>query len=410
MHNTLFFFIIAIIVFGYILEQFLVWLNASHLTEILPVELQGIFDPAEYKRSQAYKKENERFSMITSTFSFLVLITMLWLGGFAWVDQVARGYSQNPILLALIFFGILMFASDLLNTPFSIYDTFVIEEKYGFNKTSLKTYILDKIKGWILGAVMGGGMLALIIWFWKATGSYFWLWAWAATTGFSLFMMMFYSNLIVPLFNKQSPLPDGDLRNAIESFSHKAGFKLKNIYLIDGSKRSSKANAYFTGIGAKKRIVLYDTLVNDLSVEEIVAVLAHEIGHYKKKHTLTGLIISTLETGLTLYIFSLLVNKPELSAALGTNQHSFHLAILAFGVLYSPVSLVLGLAMNVVSRSNEYAADGFAASLGQADNLISALRKLTRKNLSNLTPHPAYVFFHYSHPTLFQRIRSLKKE
>jgi STE24 endopeptidase len=409
MHNTLFFIIIGIIVFGYLLEQFLVWLNASQLTELLPVELQGIFDPEEYKRSQAYKKENDRFSMITSTFSFLVLIAMLWLGGFAWMDKVARGYSQNPILLALIFFGILMFASDLLNTPFSIWDTFVIEEKYGFNKTSPKTYILDKIKGWILGALIGGGMLALVIWFWTATGSYFWLWAWAASTGFSLFMLMFYSNLIVPLFNKQTPLPDGDLRNAIESFSLRAGFKLKNIYVMDGSKRSSKANAYFTGIGAKKRIVLYDTLINDLSVEEIVAVLAHEIGHYKKKHTLTGLIISTLETGFTLYIFSLLVNKPDLSAALGTNQHSFHLAILAFGVLYSPVSLVLGLAMNVVSRSNEYAADRFASQFEQGNNLISALRKLTRKNLSNLTPHPAYVFFHYSHPTLLQRIRSLKK-
>jgi STE24 endopeptidase len=302
-----------------------------------------------------------------------------------------------------------MFLFDLLNTPFEIYDTFVIEEKFGFNKTTVRTFILDKIKGWLLSAIIGGGLMAVIIWFYLKTTDDFWLYAWALISAFSIFMSMFYSNLIVPLFNKQTPLEEGELRDEITEFSKKAGFRLKNIYVIDGSKRSTKANAYFTGLGYKKRIVLFDTLIQDLKKNEIVAVLAHEIGHYKKKHTLTGLIISFIHTGLILFVLSLFIGSPVLSEALGTGQPSFHIGLIAFGVLYSPISTILGLGMNEMSRRHEYQADRYAGERYEPGSLIAALKRLSGKNLSNLTPHPLYVFFHYSHPTLLQRIRALMK-
>ncbi len=408
MYNTVFYIIIGIVVFDFLLERILSILNTSRMNAELPEEVKDVYDAEQYKKSQEYKKTNDRFSLITSSFSFLLIILMLFLGGFSLVDEIARNYSASPIIIALIFFGILMLASDIINTPFGIYDTFVIEEKFGFNKTTPKTYILDKLKGWLIGAIIGGGLLSLIIWFYLKTTSMFWIYALIAFSAFSIFMSMFYSNLIVPLFNKQKPLEEGELKSAIENFSQNAGFKLKNIYVIDGSKRSTKANAYFTGLGAKKRIVLYDTLIQDLSVNEIVAVLAHEIGHYKLKHTLIGLILGIIQTGITLYIFSLLVDSPQLSRALGSHQPSFHLALVAFGMIYSPVALISGLLMNIFSRKNEYGADRFAGKYFKADYLISALKKLSHKNLTNLTPHPAYVFFHYSHPTLLQRIRALK--
>jgi STE24 endopeptidase len=333
---------------------------------------------------------------------------MFLLAGFAWVNGLALSVSSNPILSALVFFGMLMLASDLINTPFSVYDTFVIEEKFGFNKTTPKTFVLDKLKGYLLGAIIGGGLLALIIYIYQLTTSSFWIYAWLVVSGFSIFMVLFYSNLIVPLFNKQTPLPDGELKSAIENFSDKVGFKLDNIYVIDGSKRSTKANAYFTGFGSKKRVVLYDTLINDLTTNELVAVLAHEIGHYKKHHVLWSLLLGILQTGIVLFIFSLFVGSSELSAALGVNTPSFHIGLIGFGILYSPISMVTGLAMNIFSRKNEYQADAFAAKYFDASELRSALKKLSVKNLSNLRPHPAYVFFHYSHPTLLQRLNALK--
>jgi STE24 endopeptidase len=264
------------------------------------------------------------------------------------------------------------------------------------------------LKGYLLGAIIGGGLLALIIYIYQLTTSSFWIYAWLVVSGFSIFMVLFYSNLIVPLFNKQTPLPDGELKSAIENFSDKVGFKLDNIYVIDGSKRSTKANAYFTGFGSKKRVVLYDTLINDLTTNELVAVLAHEIGHYKKHHVLWSLLLGILQTGIVLFIFSLFVGSSELSAALGVNTPSFHIGLIGFGILYSPISMVTGLAMNIFSRKNEYQADAFAAKYFDASELRSALKKLSVKNLSNLRPHPAYVFFHYSHPTLLQRLNALK--
>ncbi len=410
MYNTVFIVIIAIILFNFILERMLGLLNSSRMDSILPDEVKDVYEPEQYRKSQDYKKTNDRFSIITSSFSLLVILLMLFWGGFSIADNIARGVTGHPVLVALLFFGILMLASDLINTPFSVYDTFVIEEKFGFNKTTVKTFFLDKLKGWLLGELIGGGLLALVIWFYLQTSNLFWIYAWIAIAAFMIFMNMFYSTLIVPLFNRQTPLEEGELRDAIQKFCEKAGFKLQNIFVIDGSKRSTKASAYFSGLGAKKRIVLFDTLIQDMSVNEIVAVLAHEIGHYKKRHVFIGIIIGIIQTGITLFVFSLLVDNPKLSEALGAEQPSFHLGLIAFGILYSPISLVSGLFMNVFSRKNEFDADKFTAQYNCQEDLITALKKLSGKNLTNLTPHPAYVFFHYSHPTLLQRIRALRKK
>ena len=409
MSQTLFYIIIGLVVADFVFERILEYLNSTQWSDSLPEEVKGIYDEEKYSQQQAYEKVNYRFSVISSSFSFVLLLLMFLFSGFAWVNSLALSLSANSILTALVFFGILMFASDVLTTPFSVYDTFVIEEKFGFNKTTPKTFILDKLKGWLLGAIIGGGLLALIIYIYQLTTSSFWIYAWLVISVFSVFMVLFYSNLIVPLFNKQTPLPEGELKSAIEGFSSKVGFKLDNIFVIDGSKRSTKANAYFTGLGATKRIVLYDTLINDLTTNELVAVLAHEIGHYKKRHVVWSLLLGIVQTGIVLFIFSLFVGSPELSAALGVAEPSFHIGLIAFGVLYSPISMVTGMAMNIYSRKNEYQADAFAAEHFDTSEMISALKKLSVKNLSNLRPHPVYVFFHYSHPTLLQRLKALKK-
>lgn len=407
MSQTIFIIIAVIIILDYLLERFLDYKNSTIWSDELPEELKGIYDPEKYKKSQEYKKANDRLSLLTSTVSFVALLLMLFFQGFAFVDNIARGINQNPIIMALLFFGILMFVSDIINTPFSAYDTFIIEEEYGFNKTTLSTFIFDKIKGWLLSAIIGGGLLALIIWFFGITKEHFWIYAWGAVTIFIIFMNMFYSTLIVPLFNKQTPLEDGGLRDEIEHMAEKAGFNLKDIFVLDSSKRSTKANAYFMGFGPKKRIVLFDTLIDDLETDEIVAVLTHEIGHYKKKHGIWSLILAILQTGVTFYILSILINNPILSEALGATIPSFHIGLVAFGILYSPISTILGLGMNIFSRHNEYQADEFVKSFKYEDKLISALKKLSVNTLSNLTPHPLYVFFHYSHPTLLQRIRTM---
>ena len=407
MTNTYFYIILGILIGGFILERWLAWLNMRNFKAPVPEELKDVYEPERYLKSQEYKRINSRFSILTSTFSLVLILVMLLAGGFAILNDFVFSISSIYIFTALLFFGILSFGSDILSLPFDVYDTFVIEEKFGFNKTTSKTYILDKIKGWILGALIGGGIFALIIWFYNLTGKNFWIWAWLLVAFFMVFMTMFYSNLIVPLFNKQTPLEEGELRTAIEEFSLKTRFKLNNVFVIDGSKRSTKANAYFTGLGAKKRIVLYDTLINDLSTDEIVGVLAHEIGHYKKKHSLTGTFLSIVQIGITLFLFSLFLNNPGLSSALGVEEPNFHISMIAFGILYTPISMILGYLFNLLSRKNEYQADRFAAENHDAKHLISALKKLTSKNLSNLTPHPLYVKFYFSHPTLLERIRAM---
>lgn len=409
MEQTLFYIIIAIIIFDFAFDRLMDYLNASRWSNVLPKELKGIYDDEKYRKSQDYQRENMRMGLITSSLSFLLIMAFLLLGGFAWVDGIVRNITEHPVLMALLFFGIIGLANDLISIPFDIYDTFVIEEKYGFNRTTPKTYIFDKLKGWMLALVLGGGLLALFVWFYNFAGSLFWLYAWVFLTGFSIFMAMFYSSLIVPLFNKQTPLEEGELRDAIEDFSRKAGFKLDNIFVIDGSKRSSKANAYFSGLGKKKRIVLFDTLINEHTTEELVAVLAHEIGHYKKKHIVKGMAISTLHTGVMLYLLGLFINRPELSLALGVEESSFHIGIIAFGLLYSPISTMLGIAGNVMSRKHEYQADAFAATKYKPEPLQEALKKLSVNNLSNLRPHPFNVFVSYSHPPLLQRLEHLEK-
>ncbi len=408
MHEILFWIIIGILVVDFIFEKYLSYLNTTTMSDTIPEEVKGIYDEEEYKKQQAYQRENHRFGILTSSFSMVLTLAMFLFYGFALVDGWAWSFTGNAILAALIFFGIIMFASDIINIPFEIYDTFIIEEKYGFNKTSPKTFVFDKVKGWLVSALIGGGLLALVIFIYQLTGNMFWIYAWLVVSAFSIFMAMFYSNLIVPLFNKQTPLEEGELRDAISAFAQKVGFKLDNIFVIDGSKRSTKANAYFTGLGAKKRIVLYDTLINDLNTEELVAVLAHEIGHNKKKHVVQGLLIGLVQTAIVLFVFGLLIDSPALSAALGVDKPNFHIGMVAFGVLYTPISFFTGIFMNMLSRKNEYQADRFAAENYKPEALASALKKLSINNLSNLTPHKTFVFFHYSHPTLLQRLVFLK--
>ena len=405
--QTVFIIILVILTADFVLERILSALNVKSSKKPIPDLLSGIYDQDKYQKQQSYFRANTRFGLLTSTVSFLVIFLMIVFGGFGWLDGIVQRWTANPILVSLIFFGILFLANDIISTPFEIYDIFVIEERFGFNKTTPKTFILDKLKGYALTAVLGGGIIALVMWFYQLNPQYFWLIAWACVTSVSLFISLFYSELIVPLFNKQTPLEAGELRDAIEKFSKKAGFELKNIFVIDGSKRSTKANAYFTGFWKKKRIVLYDTLINDLDTAEIVAVLAHEAGHSKYKHTLRNILINLPYTLLVFFLLGLILRSDVLAQALGGKEASFHLNILAFGVLYSPVSMMLGLAMNVLSRKHEYQADGYVKENKMGEQLISALKKISSKSLSNLTPHPAYVFVNYSHPTLLQRVEKL---
>jgi len=401
--------IISILVISFLINKYLDLLNAKHFDDEIPKELEDVYEDDQYYKSQDYKKESFKFSMYLSVFSFILTIAFFYFKGFAYIDQLARSISDNEIIITLIFFGIIMLGSDILTTPLSYYQTFVIEEKYGFNKSTKKLFFIDKLKGWLLMILLGGAILSLITWFYQQTGENFWIFTWIFMAIFSIFMTLFYSTLIVPIFNKQTPLEDGELKTKLEAFAQKIGFKLDKVFVIDGSKRSTRANAYFAGFGSKKRIVLYDTLINDLDTNEIVAVLAHEVGHYKKKHVVFNMIASILLTGLTLYILSLFIGNSLLSNALSVSQPSFHIGLIAFGVLYSPISEITSLAMNYLSRKFEYQADDYAKENFNGGSLISSLKKLSKNSLSNLTPHKSYVFAHYSHPTLLQRIQNLSK-
>ncbi|AQS92972.1 peptidase M48 [Polaribacter sp. BM10] len=408
--TTLYYILIAILIISFVIDKVLDYLNAKRFDDTIPVELADVYEETAYKKSQAYKKTNAKFSNLTSTFSFALTLLFFIFEGFSYVDNFARSFTDNNILVALIFFGVIMLGSDILTTPFSYYQTFVIEEKFGFNKSSKKTFWLDKLKGWLMTIIIGGLILSIIIWFYQQTKENFWLYTWLLVAIFSLFMNMFYAKLIVPIFNKQTPLENGELKTAIEKYAEKVGFKLDNIFVIDGSKRSTKANAYFSGFGSQKRITLFDTLINDLETDEIVAVLAHEVGHYKKKHIIFNLVTSILITGFTLYLLSLFINYPIFSEALSVTKPSFHIGLIAFGILYSPISEITNLIMNFISRKFEYQADDFAKKTYAAKPLISSLKKLSKNSLSNLTPHPAYVFMHYSHPTLLERVLNLNNK
>lgn len=407
--ETLTYLIAGILLLQYVVETLLEILNARRFEAPLPKEVSGLYDAEEYRKSQAYKRANYQFGLWSSALATFGLLAFLLLGGFGWVDALAGQISTHPLLRALLFFGMLFLASDLLTTPLSLYHTFVIEARFGFNKSTPALFWADKFKGWGLAMLMGGGLLTTILTFYQWAGNAFWLYAWGLIALVSLLMNLLYSRLIVPLFNRQEPLEDGPLKTRIEAYAQQVGFELKKIFVIDGSRRSTKANAYFSGFGSQKRVTLYDTLIRDLEEEEVIAVLAHEVGHYRRGHILINLGASILLTGITLFILSVFINHPELSLAIGVTEPSFHAALLSFGLLYSPISEATGLVMNFVSRRFEFQADAFARETFAAEPLIRSLKKLSRNHLSNLTPHPAYVFMHYSHPPLAERISHLRQ-
>jgi STE24 endopeptidase len=401
--------VILIITFvSYVFDQLLDYINFKTQREDIPKEIESFYEREKYVKSLAYHRDRTKFSFLTSGFGFLLSALMLVLGGFGWLDGQLRPHIDNEIMLALVFFGILMLASDILTIPFQWYSTFVIEEKYGFNKTTVKTFIMDKLKGYVLAAIVGGGLLSLMMYLIQTIGPSFWIWFSVIAAVFILFVNIFYTSLILPLFNKLTPLPDGELKTAIEAFSKKVNFPLDNIFVIDGSKRSKKANAFFSGMGKKKKIVLYDTLISNHTTDELVAVLAHEVGHYKKKHIIWGYILSVVQIAFTLFVLSLMIFNENLSLALGGSTQAIHLNLLAFGILFSPISGITGLLMNMYSRKNEFEADAYARQTFNADSLMNALKRLSVDSLSNLYPHPLYVFFHYSHPPLLQRLEALK--
>jgi STE24 endopeptidase len=373
----------------------------------VPDALSDLYKSDEYEKAQRYDQEKDRLSKWSSAFSLLLMITLLYSRSFAWLLNYVSGITPDLMFQTVLFFGIFALLSDLLLLPFSIYSTFVIEEKFGFNRTTIKTFILDKIKGYLLAATLGGSVISLFVLFYQYAGSSFWWIAWISISGFSLLISMFYASVILPLFNKLSPLPDGELRDALTDYCKKVNFPVSDLFVMDGSKRSSKANAFFSGLGPKKKIVLFDTLIEKHSVSELVAVMAHEVGHFKKKHTFTMIGISILQMGLMMFILGQFINSPDLSIALGADKAALPLGLIAFFLLYSPVSMILSIGMNMLSRKHEYEADNFAAETSNATDLVNALKKLSKDSLSNLNPHPAYVFVYYSHPTLLQRMKNM---
>lgn len=408
MYNFVFWIIIAIILLEFILNRVVSYLNSTWFGKPIPTELEGIYDEEKYTKQQKYSLTNYKFSTVMASINIVISLVALFIGFYGWFDDVLRGVISNEILLSISFLVALGIISSIIDIPFSYYSTFKIEEDFGFNKSTKKTFWLDQIKEILISAVLTGVLYGAIVLIYDLIPEYFWILAWAVLMFFSLFMSMFYSQLIVPLFNKQTPLEEGELRTAIEDFAKSVDFKVTDIYVMDSSKRSTKANAYFTGIGPKKRIVLFDTLIEKLTTEEIVAVLSHEIGHNKHKHIVKSICLSALTSLFMFAIFGYLVSSPELSEAMGGSVPSFHLGMFAFMMLYSPISLILGILTSVLSRKNEYEADAFAAKHGLGDALCSALKKISSEALSNLQPHPAFVFFKYSHPTLLQRVRKIK--
>jgi STE24 endopeptidase len=407
MENMLFSLIIFLFIANFIINETLKYFNNRWRHKPIPEELKDVYSSEKYITYLEYKKETYRFSVISSIFSFLLTFIML-LAGFALLDEWIRGFISNEIFVSIVFFAVIGLASDILSTPFDVYETFVIEQKYGFNTTTVKTYILDKLKSYLIALVVGFPILYLVIWLYFKFGTDFWWMVWILVSVLSFLISMLYSNIIVPLFNKQTPLEEGELRNRIQELASVTGFKLEKVFVINGSKRSTRANAYFTGFGSKKRIVLYDTLINTQPVDQIISILAHELGHFKKKHTIKGLITSIIQTGLLLFLFSLIIDNQAIYSALGTVP-GFHIGMIIFVILYSPVSFVLSLVTNYISRKHEFQADNYAVLKSSGSSLITALKLLTANNMSDLNPNPWYVKAYYSHPPLKQRIEAINK-
>lgn len=402
--------ILFILFITYIIEFTVSFLNIKALNPNLPKEFETIFNDQEYKKSQSYTRTGTSLSLIESSISTLLTVLFLLLGGFNYIDVWARSFGFGPILTGLLFTGLLGLLSFAVHLPFSLYSTFIIEERFGFNRTSLKTYILDIIKGGFLAILLGAPLLALILWFFINTGNYGWLYCWIGVVTFSIILQFLAPVLIMPLFNKFSPLEDGPLKDKILDYVKKEHFKLQGIFTMDGSKRSSKLNAFFTGFGKFRKIVFYDTLINKLNEPEVVAVLAHEMGHYKLRHIIKMLFASIIQTGIMFYFLSLFLNNTELSQAFLMEETSIYSSLVFFGFLFSPINLLVSILFNAFSRNNEFAADRYAAeTTGSPEALISSLKKLSQANLSNLTPHPAMVFVHYSHPPVLARIENLRQ-
>ena len=407
--NAFLIIILVILIGDYVLGLVVDSLNVKHLKTDLPAAFSGYYDGEKYRKSQQYLKENTRFDLIIGSITTPAVILFILLGGFNWVDQWARSLAWGPIATGLVFVAILLFGSQILSLPFSIYSTFVIEEKYGFNKTTPKTFVLDLLKGWLLAVVIGAPVFSAILWFFGQTGTMAWVYCWVALTGIQIFLMFVAPVVIMPIFNKFVPLEEGELKKAIEDYAKKQGFKMKGVFSMDGSKRSTKSNAFFTGFGRFRRIVLFDTLISKHTTEELVSILAHEMGHYKKKHILKSIIISILSTGLMFYILSIFMNNVSLFAAFGMDHVSIYASLLFFGFLYAPIEMILSIFGNMLSRRHEYEADAWAVrTYHRPQSMIAALKKLSVDNLSNLTPHPLKVFLSYSHPPVLERIRAIQ--
>lgn len=391
------------------INTFVDFLNHRSSKRPLDSELSELYDEKEHRRSVDYQAANYKVSFISSTLFFVLLILALTYEWFAALDSFVRDQWSNEIVISLAFIGILTLFSNLISLPFGIYSTFKVEAKYGFNKSTVATFVSDLIKGLLLTLVIGGALLTAVLWIYQELRSTFWLWAWLLFAGFSLFFFMFGTKLILPLFNKLTPVPDGELRSEVERYCASQGYSLGKLFVMDGSKRSTKANAFFTGLGKSKTIVLFDTLLEKLSTKEVVAVLAHEIGHYKRKHTLSMFLLSNLQTFVLFALLGWLLGVEELSTALGASESSFHLSALAFFLLFSPVSMLLGLLNNGLSRRNEYQADDFARETYDEGGafLREALKKISTDALANLSPHPLYVAVNYTHPPIRERLRNL---
>ncbi len=401
---------ILLVVFNFLFTSLLEYLNNKNWKDKIPEILKGFYNDKKYLKSKNYKTDHGKIQTISSFISFLFTIIVLYFGLFGVISDYLKSFSESLILQSFLFLAFFYLISFFIGIPFSYYSTFVIEEKYGFNKTNLKTFILDKIKGLLLSAFLLILLTAGAIFTIESFSSGYWIWLWIGVSLFMILLNMFYADLIVPIFNKLVPLEDGELRTKIERYSNKVGYSLKNIFVIDGSKRSSKANAFFSGIGPKKTIALYDTLIENYSNDELVSVLAHEVGHYKKKHILVSMLLTILQLGLMCFLFELCMSQDIIANSLGSEKMNFHLGIIAFSFLYSPVSLLTGILMNLLSRKNEFEADQYAKETYNGKSLSLALKKLSVDSLSNLYPHPLYVFIHYSHPPLLQRLEALNKK
>ena len=401
-----FFIIAGLVIFNYLFSNILDYLNHKNWKDEIPFELKDFYEKERYEKAKSYAISKNKISLYSSTLSFLLIICLLFFNGYGLLDRFVSQYDSSFIKSGL-FFLILYIINTLISLPFSYYNTFVIEEKFGFNRTTKTTFFIDFIKSSFLSILIGGLLLFLALSLYNKFNQGFWLWLWIGLSLLMILINMFYADLIVPIFNKLKPLESGELREKIEKYSKEVGYMLKNIYVIDGSKRSTKANAFFSGLGPRKTIALYDTLIQKHSDNELVAVLAHEVGHYKKKHIFLGLILTIIQIGIMTFFFELCLSVPEISRALGGANNNFHLGLIGFSIIFSPISILSGILMKFVSRKNEFEADAYAKETFNGEDLALALKKLSADSLSNIYPHPLYVFFHYSHPPLIKRLRAL---